>query len=71
MTGEPRLEDIDDYNNLKGDKKRIVWIVIIVGIIIGAIYLYINNNFGTVKDQIKTTDIIQKVPVCQQIPLQK
>ena len=32
---EPKLEDIGDYDTLKGEKKKIVWTVIIVGIIIG------------------------------------
>ena len=27
---EPTLESIDDYNTLKGSKKRVVWSVILI-----------------------------------------
>ncbi|MCK9490916.1 MAG: hypothetical protein M0Q24_02405 [Sulfurimonas sp.] len=35
---EPRLEDIEDYNGLKGQKKKVVWAVIIVGLLMSVIY---------------------------------
>lgn len=63
MIGEPRLEEIGDYDKLKGEKKRIVWTVIIVGILIGAIYVYVNKNYGDVEGNIKTTDIIKNIPL--------
>jgi len=37
-TGEPTLEGIEDYNELKGSKKKVVWAVIITGLIIGVLY---------------------------------
>ncbi|MEA2073224.1 MAG: hypothetical protein U9O86_06520 [Campylobacterota bacterium] len=60
---EPRLEDIGDYNTLKGEKKRVVWAVIIAGCIIGAIYVIASNNYGTVEDSINTTDTIKNIPI--------
>lgn len=36
---EPRLEDIEDYDTLKGEKKKVVWTVIASGLIIGVITL--------------------------------
>jgi len=60
---EPRLEDIGDYNTLKGEKKRIVWAVIIAGLIMGSIYVIASNSFGNVDDQIKIEDPIKNVRI--------
>ena len=60
---EPTLESIGDYDTLKGEKKRIVWTVIIVGMIIGSIYVIVNKTYGKVDDKIKTNDTITKVPI--------
>jgi hypothetical protein len=35
---EPTLESISDYDTLKGEKKRVVWMVVIIGIVIGIAY---------------------------------
>lgn len=59
--GEPRLEEIGDYNTLKGEKRRIVWAVIIAGLIIGTIYLAAKSYFVP-NDMIETQDEIVKVP---------
>lgn len=59
---EPTLESIEDYNTLKGSKKRIVWIVIISGLLIGAIFLAAKNYYGNVDDSIPVQDTIGKVP---------
>jgi hypothetical protein len=59
---EPKLEDIGDYNTLKGEKKRVVWAVILAGLIIGVIYVITYNTYGTVEDSIKTEDSIKNVP---------
>ncbi len=50
---EPTLESIEDYNTLKGDKKRIVWTVIIAGLIVGGIYIGVNSYYGPASDEIK------------------
>lgn len=54
---EPTLNSIEDYNHLKGEKKRIVWAVIIAGLIIGGIYAGAKSMYGTVNDEIKTEKI--------------
>jgi len=39
---EPTLENIEDYSALKGQKKKIVWLVIATGIAFGALFTYFN-----------------------------
>jgi hypothetical protein len=56
---EPTLESIGDYNTLKGSKKKIVWSVILVGLVIGAVYATLNSNYSNVDDQIKINDPIK------------
>lgn len=63
---EPRLEDIDDYDTLKGKKKRVVWIVIIVGLVLGAIYSIAYNMYDY-EDKVETDDIVKELPVNQNI----
>jgi len=63
---EPRLQDIGDYNTLKGEKKRIVWAVIIAGLIIGAIYS-IARAYYVPDDMIATDDPITKVPTSKSL----
>lgn len=60
---EPTLETIEDYNDLKGPKKRIVWTVIISGLIIGAIILAAKSYYGNVNDSIPVKETIEKVPL--------
>ncbi len=60
---EPRLEDIGDYNTLKGEKKRVVWAVILAGLVIGVIYNIAYHAYGTVDDKIETKDVIKEIPV--------
>ena len=59
--GEPRLEELGDYNTLKGEKRRIFWAVIVAGLIIGTIYLVARSYFVP-NDMIETKDDIVKVP---------
>lgn len=60
---EPKLENIGDYNTLKGEKKRVVWAVIIAGCIIGAIYVVVNESYSKVDDSIPTSDTIKNIPI--------
>lgn len=60
---EPNLRSIDDYNTLKGPKKRIVWAVIISGLIIGAIFVAAKMYYGSTEDTIIVNESIGKVPV--------
>jgi len=63
IMSEPTLETIEDYNTLSGEKRRIVWAVIIAGLLIGAIYAGAKSYYGTVDDEIPTTDKIVNIPV--------
>lgn len=60
---EPTLETIEDYDTLKGSKKRIVWTVIIIGLIIGAIFVGAKLYYGNANDAIPVEDTIVKVPL--------
>jgi len=60
---EPELKDIGDYNTLKGEKKRVVWAVIIAGIIISVTYVIGFYSFGKVDDSIKINDPIKNIPI--------
>ncbi len=57
---EPTLEAIEDYNgNESEEKRKTIWIVILSGLLIGAIYGIISVN-SSVSDEIKTqTNIIK------------
>lgn len=58
---EPTLQDIEDYNTLKGEKRRIVWAVIIAGLLIGSIYVGAKALFSDVEDSIPLDDTITKI----------
>lgn len=60
---EPTLSSIEDYNTLKGSKKRIVWAVIISGLIIGSIFVAAKMMYGDVNDSLPVSESIGKVPV--------
>lgn len=60
---EPTLSSIEDYNTLKGSKKRVVWAVIISGLIIGIIFATAKYMYGSVDDSLPIHDAIAKVPV--------
>lgn len=61
--GEPRLEDIGDYNTLKGEKRRAVIAVILSGLIIGIIYVVAYNIYDTPKDKIEVKETIKNIPL--------
>lgn len=60
---EPTLSSIEDYNTLKGEKKRIVWMVIVIGLMIGAVLVGAKYYYGDVNDTISVEESIGKVPV--------
>lgn len=60
---EPTLESIEDYDTLKGPKKKVVWMVIIGGLLIGLIFLAAKSYYSNVNDSIPIEDTIGKVPV--------
>ena len=59
---EPRLEDISDYDTLKGEKKKVVWAVILAGLLMGVIYgvVYSTNQAD---DVIEVNEAIKIMPV--------
>ncbi len=59
---EPRLEDIGDYNELKGEKKKVVWIVVLVGLVIGILYSVAYSTFDN-DDTLEVKDSIKNMPV--------
>lgn len=60
---EPTLDSIEDYNTLKGEKKRIVWTAIIAGLLIGALIVGAKYYYGDADDSIQVEESIGKVPV--------
>lgn len=60
---EPTLSSIEDYDTLKGSKQKVVWTVIISGLLIGLIFLGAKIYYGNVNDSIPMNDTIGKVPV--------
>ena len=59
---EPRLEDIGDYNSLKGEKKKVVWAVIFAGLLMGIIYSFAYNTYDE-DDRIEVKEQIKVMPV--------
>jgi len=59
---EPRLEDMGDYNTLKGEKRKVVLAVIIASLIIGAIYVLVGSSYSTVDDSLETGNVIKISP---------
>lgn len=60
---EPTLKGIEDYNTLKGQKKRIVLAVIISGLIMGAIILTAKTFLQQPEDAIEVEQSIGTIPV--------
>lgn len=60
---EPTLSTIEDYDTLKGSKKTGVWTVIIIGLLIGAIFIGAKIYYGAADDAIPVQETIGKVPV--------
>ena len=60
---EPTLNDMSDYNTLSGQKRKVVWAVVLAGLIIGTIYVVSYNYFGNVDDSIEVEQSIKSVPV--------
>ncbi len=49
---EPTLEEIEDYDgNESKEKRRTVWIVVILGIVIALVYGFLNDNI-VVSDEV-------------------
>ena len=59
---EPRLEDIGDYDTLKGEKKKVVLAVIFAGLLMGIIYSIAYNTYDK-DDAIDIEERIKVMPV--------
>lgn len=60
---EPTLNTISDYKTLKGEKKRVVWAVVIAGLIMGTAYVIASKSYEDVDDTIKTEQNIKVSPM--------
>lgn len=60
---EPRLEDIEDYSTLKGEKKKIVYAVILAGLIMGVIYAIAVKIYDNKEDSISVEKSLNKIPM--------
>ena len=60
---EPRLEDIGDYDTLKGEKKKVVWAVIMAGLLMGVIYTIAVSVYDNSEESIAVEKIFKKVPM--------
>jgi hypothetical protein len=57
LQNEPTLEEIEDYDGKESTEKRMtIWIVILSGLLIGAIYGIIKATNNDVIDQTVTTE---------------
>lgn len=59
---EPTLREIGDYHTLQGEKKRIVWAVILSGLIIGAALGVAKAYYADVADALPVQEQIKTVP---------
>jgi len=60
---EPRLENIEDYDKLKGEKKKVVWSVILAGLIIGVIYVIAYNYYDNTDENLAQEKSYKTVPM--------
>lgn len=60
---EPRLEDIGDYDTLKGEKKKVVWTVIVGALLVGVLYVVAYSYYDKSDDSIKVEEQIKTIPV--------
>ena len=59
----PTLESIEDYDTLKGSKKRTIWLVVIVSLLVGTVYEVVSQKFSNVDDSIEIQDPIKNVRI--------
>jgi len=66
---EPELRDFEDYDTLSGEKKKIVWLVIVVGILIGTAFYVAGKVYDGSSEAIQVHDEITIVPGSKSIPV--
>lgn len=60
---EPRLEDIEDYDTLKGKKRKVVLFVIFAGIVMSIVYAFAYNMFDNKEETLRVEQSINKIPM--------
>lgn len=60
---EPRLEDIGDYDTLKGEKKKVIYAVVLAGLTIGLIYSIAYNYYDNSAENLAQEKSYQAVPM--------
>ena len=60
---EPRLETIEDYNTLSGEKKKVVWAVVLASFVLGAIYVVASTLYTNTNDAIDIQETIKNIPM--------
>jgi len=66
---EPELRDFEDYDTLSGEKKKIVWTVIVVGILIGTAFFVAGKVYNGSSEALQVQDTIGVVPGSKSIPV--
>jgi len=59
---EPNLQEIEDYHELKGEKKKVVWAVVFATLLMGVVYVFAYSYFGPT-DAIEVKETIGKMPL--------
>jgi hypothetical protein len=59
---EPTLESIDDYNTLSGEKKKVVFAIVISSLIMGIVYT-VATSFLSHEEPTSTDKTYKKVPM--------
>ena len=59
---EPTLESIDDYNTLSGEKKKVVFAIVISGLIMSVVYAIATSIYNH-EEPTSTDKTFQKVPM--------
>ena len=63
QNNEPSLESIEDYDTLKGSKKRTIWTIIVLSLLVGAVYATVSQKYSSVDDKIEIQDPIKNVKI--------
>jgi hypothetical protein len=63
MMSEPRLEDIEDYNTLKGEKKKVVLAVVMAGLLMGVIYVLAYSVYDNKEENLPVEQSLNKIPM--------
>jgi len=60
---EPSLDKIDDYKTLSGEKRKVVFAVILSGLVMGIIYTIAYNMYDKPEDAIEVEKPLKYIPM--------